>query len=93
MYDFNVLERRASELHGSERDRDAMAIYLYMAEGDPSLDGGYLAMQIGACCERLGDLHSARWWYGRAVEENPTVSEYIEARARLDGVSIDHLME
>ena len=70
-----------------------MAIYLHMADGDRSLDAGYLAMQIGACCERLGDLHSAKWWYGRAVEENPSIPEYVQARARLEGVGIDHLVE
>ena len=70
-----------------------MAIYLHMADGDPSLDAGYLAMQIGACCERLGDLHLARWWYGRAVEENPGIEGYVEARQRLEHVGIATLLD
>ena len=69
-----------------------MGIYLHMADGDPSLDAGYLAMRIGECCERLGDLHTARWWYGRAVEENPSIERYIEARQRLEHVGIDALL-
>lgn len=92
-YDPNVLEARATKLKEARRERDAMAVYLYMADGDPSLDAGYLAMQIGACCERLGDLHSARWWYGRAVEENPSINDYGEARRRLEHVGIAALLK
>ena len=92
-YDPNHLEARATKLREAGRDRDAMAIYLYMADGDPSLDAGYLAMQIGACCERSGDLHLARWWYGRAVEENPSIDRYLEARQRLEHVGIVELLD
>lgn len=92
-YDFNHLEACAAKLKAAGRDRDAMAIYLHMADGDPSLDAGYLAMQIGACCERLGDLHLALWWYGRAVEENPSIKDYVEARQRLDHVEIAALLD
>jgi len=68
-----------------------MAIYLLMADGDPSLDAGYLAERIGHCAELLGELHATKWWYGRAVEENPTIAHYVEARRRLDHVSIEPL--
>lgn len=88
----NQLEARAAKLREAGRDRDAMAIYLHMADGDPSLEAGYLAMQIGACCESLGDLHLARWWYGRAVEENPSINGYVEARQRLEHVGIAVLL-
>ena len=91
-YDFNKLEACAAKLKAAGRERDAMAIYLHMAGGDPSLDAGYLAMQIGGCCERSGDLHLARWWYGRAVEENPGIDSYAEARQRLDHIGIAQLM-
>ena len=74
------------------RPRDAMAIYLFMGDGDPSLDAGYLAEHIGRCCEQLGDLHGAKWWYGRAVEENPGIPAYLEARRRLDSVTINSLL-
>jgi len=53
-----------------------------MADGDRSLDGGYLAMRIGECHEAQGELHAARYWYGRAVEENPGFPEYVAARRR-----------
>lgn len=92
-YDFNVLERRAAELAGSGRPQDAIKIYLFMAEGDPSLDGGYLAKMIAQCYERIGDLYSAKYWYGRAIEENPEVrQDCLEARNRLEGVTIDGLV-
>jgi len=87
-YDFNVFERRAKELIAADRPKDAIAIYLFMADGDPSLDAGYLAERIGHCCELLGEFHAARWWYGRAVEENPEIARYEEARRRLEHVPI-----
>ena len=41
----------------------------------------------------IGDLHTARYWYGRAIEENPEVrSKSVEARKRLSKVSIDNLV-
>ena len=92
-YDPNRLEACAAKLKADGRHRDAMAIYLHMADGDPSLDAGYLAMQIGVCCERLGDLHMAQWWYGRAVEENPSIGGYVEARQRMEYVGIAALVD
>lgn len=91
-YDFNLLGQRAAAFMDAERPSDAKAIYLFMADGDPSLDAGYLAERIGRCCEMLGDLYGARWWYGRAVEENPEIPVYVEARRRLDGITIDSLL-
>ena len=92
MYDFNALELRAKELLAAGRPKDAMAIYLFMGDGDPSLDAGYLAMRIGECCELLGDPHAAKWWYGRAVEENPEIPAYIQARQRLQNITIESLL-
>ena len=83
-YDFNVLEKLASGLIADARFRDAIKIYLFMGDGDPSLDGGYLAERIGKCYESLEEVHAARYWFGRAVEENPHVRPYsVDARARL----------
>jgi len=92
MQDFNVWEQRARELKEAGRPGDALKIYLVMAGGDPSLDAGYLGLRIGECYEKLGDPHSARFWYGRAVEENPTIDRYIAARARLEHLSIDDVL-
>lgn len=90
MYDFNNLERRAKELMASGNAAHAIKIYLFMADGDQSLDAGYLGERLGECYENLGDLHAAKYWYGRAVEENPHVRlASVEARKRLYQVSID----
>jgi hypothetical protein len=92
-YNFNVPEKAAKELVISGRPRDAIKIYLFMADGDQSLDGGYLGKKLGECYEMAGDLHAAKYWYGRAVEENPEARlDCIEARKRLAGVSIDDLV-
>jgi tetratricopeptide (TPR) repeat protein len=82
-YDFNALEQRARELIDAGRVNEAIRIYLFMAEGDPSLDGGYLGKKLGECYERLGDVPAARYWYGRAVEENPAREDCAAARIRL----------
>ena len=41
----------------------------------------------------LGDLHAAKYWYGRAVEENPEVRLVsTESRKRLQRVGIDDII-
>jgi tetratricopeptide (TPR) repeat protein len=93
MHDFNRFERRANELIAQGKAAEAIKIYLFMADGDPSLDGGYIGERLGACYEAIGDLHAARYWYGRAVEENPLVRvASIEARERLKAVGIDDFL-
>ncbi len=93
MYNFNILERRAKDLIAEGKAADAIKIYLFMADGDPSLEAGYLGERLGKCYEIIGDLHAAKYWYGRAVEENPEVRlASVEARARLSDVSIDPLL-
>jgi tetratricopeptide (TPR) repeat protein len=91
---FNDLERRAKDLIAKGKISDAINIYLFMADGDQSLDAGYLGERLGECYERVGDFHAAKYWYGRAVEENPEVRlTSVEARKRLRHVSIDPLLE
>lgn len=92
--DFNVLEERAKELIAAGRPEDAIRIYFLMADGDPSLDGGYLGEKIAECYERMGYLYAAKYWYGRAVEENPQVRlDAAKARTRLEAiVTIDDLV-
>ena len=91
-YDFNFLERRAQELIDAKRYADAIKIYLFMAEGDPSLDGGYLGMRLAECYEKLGDFHAAKYWYRKAIEENPARENCADALKRLDAVTIDDLV-
>ena len=92
-YDFNILERRAEELIRSHRDKDAIRIYLFMADGDPSLDAGYLGKRLGECYERIGELQAAKYWYGRAAEEGAGAwPDAAAAQQRLSAVSIDDLV-
>jgi len=93
MFDFNLLEDIARSKTQLGEYREALMIYLYMADGDPSLDGGYLAEQIAKCYEALMDLHSAKYWYGKAVEENPEVRSYsMSSLDRLKSIGIDDLV-
>jgi hypothetical protein len=78
--DFNELEGRALAFWNAGRFR-----------GDPWLDAGFLAIRIGECHEALGELHAAKYWFGRAVEENPAIPEYIAARQRLEHVDFNTL--
>jgi tetratricopeptide (TPR) repeat protein len=92
-YDFNVLERRADELIAAGRPRDAIKIYLFMADGDPSIDAGYLGKRLAECYEAVGDPYAAKYWYGRAIEEGPDAwPDCVAARQRLSSVSIDDLI-
>jgi hypothetical protein len=91
-YDFNKLEMRARALIQAGSVKDALRINLWMADGDPSLDGGYLGGRIGECYEQLGELDAARYWYARAVAENPEVClTEAGARERLGDISISNL--
>jgi len=93
VHNFNHLERRAKDLIASGNAADAIKIYLFMADGDQSLDAGYLGERLGECYEKIGDLHAAKYWYGRAVEENPDVRlTSVAARQRLHEVSINALL-
>ena len=92
-YDFNHLELSATRLVQDGRYADALRIYYFMSDGDPSLDGGYLGKRIAQCYEALGELDAARYWYGRAIEENPVVnSDCAEARNKLGELSISDLL-
>ncbi len=73
--DFNALEQIADDAIRDGRFKDAIRVYLFMSDGDPSLDGGYLAEQIAHCYEALGDIPAARYWFGRAIEENSKVDK------------------
>lgn len=93
-YDFNKLEEKAKRLLDLGLPQEAIKIYLFMADGDESLDGGYLAKAIAQCYEEMKDLHAAKYWYGRAIEENPEVRvDCVEARKRLDYLTIDSLLK
>lgn len=93
-YDFNVLEPRAREFIDASRTRDAIRIYLFMADGDPSLDAGYLGNKLAECYERIGEWQAAKYWYRRAIEENPAVygPECAKAREPLVDATIDDLV-
>jgi tetratricopeptide (TPR) repeat protein len=81
-FDFNDLEVSSDRHMKNGRYREALAIYFYIADGDPSLDAGYLAERIATCYRALGELHAAKYWYGRALEENPEVRASCADRIR-----------
>lgn len=90
--DPNQLQAFADRSVREGRYATATAVYLHMAEGDPSLDGGSLGHAIGHCYEQLGDLHAARYWYGRAHEENPAIDLYRRDFERTRTVRVDDLV-
>jgi hypothetical protein len=92
--DHNVLEQRAGELIRLNKPDAAIRIYFYMAEGDTSFDGGYLAEKIAQCYEKMNAPYAAKYWYELAVKENPEAREISSnALKRLGGaLKIDDLM-
>jgi hypothetical protein len=87
------IEAKAQKLLDLKLPHEAVKIYLFMADGDQSLDGGYLGRRIAECYEKMNDLHAAKYWYGRAIEENPVVLvDCVEARKRLEYVTIDDFL-
>jgi hypothetical protein len=90
--DFNTLQAFANRCVREGRYGTAIAVYLHMTEGDPSLDGGSLAHAIGECYEKLGDLHAARYWFGRAAGENPGIDLYQRDFARMRAVRVEDLV-
>ncbi len=64
---------------------------MFMADGDPSLDGGYLGARIAECYEAMGRMREAKYWHGRAVEENSEVRwGSHEALKRIGELPIQH---
>jgi tetratricopeptide (TPR) repeat protein len=92
-FDFNYLEKAAHLLKEKSKINEALEIYYYMADGDPSLDGGYLGMRIGECYELMGNYNAAKFWYGRAVEENPEVEIYQQKRSKLEKATLTHILK
>lgn len=93
MKDFNNLEDRALKLFNNGRYKDALRIYFFMADGDNSLDGGYLGIRLAECYLGLGDKVAAYYWYGRAIEENPEVNKYCKKlRNELGRINVDDLI-
>ncbi|WP_460449431.1 hypothetical protein [Alsobacter sp. SYSU BS001988] len=81
-WDMNALEKAAGDALRSKNTNTARDIYLVMGDGDPSLGAGYLAHRIGLSYEAEGRLMEAKYWFNRAVEENPTIALYVEAAAK-----------
>lgn len=92
-HDFNRFERSAGRLKELGRWQDALEVYLFMGDGDPSLDAGYLGMRIAECYAAMGRMREAKYWHGRAVEENPGVRTSSEdALKRIGDLPVEHLL-
>ena len=73
VYDFNVLETTATALKEAGKHHDALRIYLFMADGDQSLDGGYLGERIGVP-ETIGAMLAVAGAVALSYEERPPTS-------------------
>jgi HEAT repeat protein len=92
--DLNVLERVAAKAVREARYSDALRVYFFMSDGDQSLDADYLGEKIGQCYEAQGDIPAVRYWYRRAVEENPEVRlASVAALSRLGEESYGELVK
>jgi len=89
--DVNELQNRAALLRSNGHFQKAIDVYLYLADGDPSLDAGWYAIQIAECCEKLGRMTEARYWAARAKDENPTVPDRQEIEQRLGPIKLAHV--
>jgi hypothetical protein len=64
-----------------------------MADGDQSLDGGRLGKLVSECCDRLGDLPAAKYFYGLSLpryEFTEVGDRWRELKRRL---AVDDLFE
>lgn len=91
--DSETLQTFADRCLREGRVGTALAVYLHMAEDDPSLDGGSLGHAIGECYESLAQPHAARYWYRRAADENPEVELYRRDFERMRSVRVEDLLQ
>ncbi len=73
--------------------RRAAARFYALMDGDPSLEAGCNAEKLAACYDAMGEVQPARYWYRRAVEENPETHQHARARRQiLEAHNVDHLV-
>jgi tetratricopeptide (TPR) repeat protein len=90
--DVNAVMSTANWFRNEGDFQSALELYLFLADGDPSLDGGWLGVQIAECYEALGRMNEARYWAGRAENENPTLPDRREIRERLGSIDVDDMV-
>lgn len=86
--DFTKISTFAYRLEETGTYSEAIKIYYCLCDGDSSLEAGYFAQRISICYEKLGDKFAAKYWAGRAVEENPTIDQYTEQRGKFSNIGI-----
>jgi hypothetical protein len=91
--DFTKISTLADRLEKADNFSDAIRAYLCLCDGDPSLEGGYFANRLSVCYEKLGEFFAAKYWAGRAVEENPGIDQYSVQRAKFENVTILDIFE
>jgi hypothetical protein len=91
--DFTKISTFANRLEEIGKYSEAIKIYYCLCDGDSSLEAGYFAHRISTCYEKLGDNFAAKYWAGRAVEENPTIGQYTEQREKFSSVEILNLLD
>ena len=90
--DYNLMLFCAHRAFSEENFRNALAIYLFLAEKDPSLEGGSTADNISRCYEKMGDAYSAKYWARLAFEENPDIDIYKERLNQFQSVNTDSII-
>lgn len=93
-YDPNELEMSAQIFFDDGKFVEALRIYFYLADGDPSLDAGYLAKRIADCYTKKNEIYAAYYWYGRAIEENPEIYvDCLEIRKKIEPITLDDILQ
>jgi hypothetical protein len=90
--DLNNIVAKIDKLIHEERYNDALFLLYYISIDDPSLEAGYYAYLIGKCYEETNNITGARFWYKRAVEENPEVTQYSSALDRTEEMDIESMI-
>lgn len=93
LLDFNLINHCADQAFSDGNFLDAIAVFLFWAELDSSLEAGYVGFRLANCYERLGDKVSARYWAARCLFENPNVQEYMDLVDNLGKSDLDHIID
>ena len=85
------LRRKAASLRANGFSQQALEIYLFLCDGDPSFDTGGDAVRVAECYETLGRMTEARYWAARAAEQGPSLPDRKALGERLGAIALDQV--